>query len=120
MVDLYSPRTEGESALLKSVMDYSGIPYYVRNDFFASLRVGPHIDLLNVKTFMVPKEHQRQAQEFILDYLSATVPDPFPLLLRDRLRVVLEFLLFGWFIPGKMPGRKYREILEARSATPST
>lgn len=53
MVDLYSPRTEGESALLKSVMDYSGIPYYVRNDFFASLRVGPHIDLLNVKTFRI-------------------------------------------------------------------
>ncbi len=115
MFDLYSPRTEGESALLKSIMDYSGIPYYVRNDFFASLRVGPHIDLLNVKTIMVPEECREQAQEFILNYLSTTVPDPFPLLLRDRLRVVLEFFLFGWFVPGKMPGRKYREILEART-----
>ena len=96
-------------------MDYSKIPYYVRNDFFASLRIGPHIDLLNAKTFMVPEESREQAQEFILNYLSATMPDPFPLLLRDRLRVVLEFFLFGWFVPGKMPGRKYREILEART-----
>jgi len=68
--------------------------------------VGPQIDLLNMKTIMVPEEFRQQAQELIVDYLQATVPAHRPAHLRDRVRIVIECLLFGWFIPGRMPCRR--------------
>jgi hypothetical protein len=114
VIRLYSPRSEGETALLKSILTAAAIPHFVHNDFFGSLRVGPQIDLLNMKTIMVPEESREQAQELILDYLQATLPAPKPTLLRDKVRNVIEFLLFGWFIPGRIPCRKaYNQMIES-------
>ena len=112
MIKLYSPRTEGEAALLKSVLDAARIPYFVHNDYFASLRIGPQIDLLNMKTFMVPDDSRERAQDLILDYLETITANPKPLLLRDKVRVVLEFLIFHWFVPGRMRAPKHWDQLD--------
>jgi hypothetical protein len=106
MIKLYSPRSEGETALLKSILGAAAIPYFVHNDFFGSLRVGPQVDLLNMKTIMVPRAFRHQAQALILDYLEATTPTRNYTPLRDKIRVVAEVLLFGWFVPGRMSFRK--------------
>ena len=53
-VKLYSPRDPGELSLIQSILESEGIYYYVHNDLFGSLRVGPQIDLVNKKTIMVP------------------------------------------------------------------
>jgi len=106
VIKLYSPRNEGEAALVESILSAAGIPFFVHNEFFGAMRVGPQIDLLNMKTFMVSEESGQEAQELIADYLQTTRPAPRPTLLRDRIRVVIELLLFGWFIPGRMPCRR--------------
>jgi hypothetical protein len=49
---------------------------------------------------MVPEECASEAVELLADLnLPAAIPSV-PLPLRDRMRIVLEGLLFGWFVPG--------------------
>ncbi len=50
MIKIYSPTDELELAMIRGVFDTEGIPYFVHNDNFGSMRVGPQIDLLNKKT----------------------------------------------------------------------
>src|SRR3990172_9737921 len=52
-VPLYSPQNESESTLLKSILDSAGIIYFVKNDNFGSLEVGPRIGLFNAKMIEV-------------------------------------------------------------------
>jgi len=40
MVRLIEPRDEGELALIKSLLDGNGIPYFVKNEHFGSLYPG--------------------------------------------------------------------------------
>ena len=49
MIKIYSPTVELELAMLRGVFDTEGIHYFVHNDHFDSMRVGPQIDLLNKK-----------------------------------------------------------------------
>jgi hypothetical protein len=113
---LYSPRSEGELALVRSVLLWAGIRHCVHNNYFGAMRVGPDIDLLNRRTIMVPERHAEEARELLLDYIEATSEENVPLLTRDRLRIVLEFVVFGWFLPGKMRSRKYYDALESHAA----
>jgi hypothetical protein len=106
LVKLYSPRGEGELALLRSVLDRVEIPYFVQNNHFGALHVGPEVDLFNRKTILVPEARAEAAQELILDFLKVSAEDRAPWTLKDRVRMVLELLLFGWFIPGRMTRRK--------------
>jgi hypothetical protein len=49
----------------------------------------------------VPEECVSEAVELLADlHLPATAIPSVPLPLRDRMRIVLEGLLFGWFVPG--------------------
>ena len=52
-VNLYSPQNEVELALLKSILESEHISYFVRNDNFGSLEVGPRIGLYNGKMIQV-------------------------------------------------------------------
>jgi hypothetical protein len=58
---------------------------------------------------MVPEERLADAQELLSEFrkndVSATSP-PLPWL--DRLRVVLEGVLFGWLVPGARKDKKAR------------
>lgn len=108
---LYSPRSEWELALLKSIFKWAGIRYFVHNNHFGTMRVGPDIDLLNRKTIMVPETQAAEALDLVLNYLNATSERQMPLLARDRIRVVIEFFLFHWFIPGKMKSKRYNDQL---------
>ena len=47
MIKIYSPADELELAMIRGVLDSEGIDYYIHNDNFGSMRVGPQIDLLN-------------------------------------------------------------------------
>lgn len=108
---LYAPRSEGELAVLRSVLQWAGIRHFVHNNYFGTMQVGPEIDLLNRKTIMVPAVQAEQARELVLDFLDVTTSNQLPLLARDRVRMVVEFLVFRWFIPGKMPSKKYFDRL---------
>ena len=63
MIKFYSPDTESELAILKSLFDAEKIHYYVLNDYFGTLRVGPKIDLFNAKTIYVSKSDIERARD---------------------------------------------------------
>jgi len=42
-VEIHSPDSEVEALLLKSIFDAAGIEYFVKNDTFGSLAIGPQI-----------------------------------------------------------------------------
>jgi len=104
MIKLYSPNNESELAFIRTVLDSDGIPYFVHNDHFGSLRIGPPIELFNKKTIMVDEVNEERARELLSHFLSDNkeplkVKQSYSFL--DKVRMVIEFLLFGWFIPGR-------------------
>ncbi|MBI4699445.1 MAG: DUF2007 domain-containing protein [Nitrospirae bacterium] len=102
---LYTPRNASELALIESILEAEKIDYFVKNDNFGSLYIGPQIDLYNQKTIMVQDDQYDRAKDVMSDYLQQTeVIDEKPLgkyTLFDKLRIVAEFLMFGWVIPGR-------------------
>jgi hypothetical protein len=103
MKKLYSPQNETELAIIRSILDGEKIHYFVHNDHFGTMRTGPKIDLFNAKYIMVSEVHFRRASELISDYLnnvqSAISKSEYSL--KDKIRMIIETLLFSWFIPGK-------------------
>jgi len=105
MRKLYSPENNAELALIKSVLDGEGIKYFVHNDHFGSLKVGLKIDLFNAKTILVPDEEYERAHEIIEDFISnqeiTSEDETIGISLRDKIRMIVEAILFSWFMPGK-------------------
>ncbi|MEN8189472.1 MAG: DUF2007 domain-containing protein [Thermodesulfobacteriota bacterium] len=109
---MYSPETELDLAFLKSLLESENIQYFVHNDHFGSLKVGPRIDLLNGKTIFVDEPDAEKAEEIIGDYLSdrqrqtITPGRSSAYSVASKLRVIIETLLFWWFIP---QGRRWKK-----------
>jgi uncharacterized protein YlzI (FlbEa/FlbD family) len=104
MKKLYSPNNDSELALIKSILDGEGIQYFVHNDHFGTLKVGPRIELLNAKTIMVAEKHYEVSKGIIDDFLKniqeASENTKPKYSIRDKIRMVIEAILFTWFIPG--------------------
>lgn len=104
MIKLYSPSDEGELSLILSILEGDNIPFFVHNNYFGSLRIGPPIYLFNKKTIMINKEFEERAKELLEDFFKVKKEEKEQKTIYsffDKLRVIAEFLLFGWFIPGK-------------------
>ncbi len=110
MIELYSPKDPSELSIIKSVLNAEGINYYVRNDNFGSLWVGPIIDLYNKKMIVVQDDQHELAEELLKDFLDKTNdPEETPAAKYsafDKIRMALEALLFSWMIPGKRKNKK--------------
>jgi len=109
MINLHSPKDELELSFIKSILDGEGIPYFVFNDHFGSLEIGPSISMVNEKIIMVHEENLESARELISEFFKNAGPEALgassEYSLIDKIRLVLECLLFGWI----MPGRKWRK-----------
>jgi hypothetical protein len=109
-VPLYSPQNESELVLLKSILDSEGINYFVRNDNFGSLEVGPRIGLFNAKMIEVQDDQSEQANELLSDYFEKTKKEPEESAKEyswfDKIRMVIEVLVFGWLMPGRWKQKK--------------
>lgn len=92
--------------MLCSILESEGIGYFIRNDIFGSMEVGVQIPFFNAKTIMVSEEDAERARELIADYVQETEGEepPAPLeaaSVSAKIRMVLEFLFFGWIMPGR-------------------
>jgi hypothetical protein len=109
-VHLYSPQNESELTLLKSILDSEDINYFVRNDNFGSLEVGPRIGLFNAKMIEVQDDQLEQAKELLSDYFEKTKKEPEESVKEyswfDKIRMVVEVLVFGWLMPGRRKSKK--------------
>ena len=104
MKKLYSPNNDSELVLIKSILDGEGIQYFVHNDHFGTLKVGPRIELFNAKTIMVAETHFEESKEIIDNFLK-NIQEPAEntkskYSIRDKIRMVIEAILFTWFVPG--------------------
>ena len=92
---------------LKSLLDDAGIPYYVHNERFGSLMAGPQIAHYNRKAIWVHESDRDEAAALISDFLDRTgtreIPARRDYSWHEKLRMVGEFLVFGWFLPGRRP-----------------
>lgn len=113
LINLYSPESESELAILKSLLDAEQIEYFIFNDHFGSLRVGPPIALFNAKAIVVKEKDFEQAKSILDEYLSNSKKEnegpPSKYSWRDKARMVMEVLFFGWFIPGKRRKARHKE-----------
>ena len=109
-VPLYSPQNESELVLLKSILDSESINYFVRNDNFGSLEVGPRIGLFNAKMIDVQEDQYERANELLSDYFEKTKKEPEESAKEyswlDKIRMVIEVLVFGWLMPGRRKAKK--------------
>jgi Putative prokaryotic signal transducing protein len=104
MIKIYSPNDEFELSMIRGVFDTECINYFIHNDHFGSMRVGPQIDLLNKKTIMVTPEDADRAREIITNLLERQVPEEdeqTEYSAGQKLRMIFQALFFGWFIPEK-------------------
>ena len=105
MIDLHSPNNEIELAMIKSILDSEEIDYFVKNENFGSLEVGPQIALFNKRMIMVREDQYERASELIKDYLKETARGEDEAKqgysLFDKIRMAFEVLLFGWLMPGR-------------------
>lgn len=104
MKNLYSPQNDSELAIIRSIFDGEGLNYYIRNDHFGSLKVGPKIDLLNAKMIQAHEEQFELASDLISEFLENSQKDinsDSRYTVFDKIRMIIETLIFGWFMPGR-------------------
>ena len=100
LVAVCSPQSSAELAVVKSLLDAEGIYYYVHNEYFGSLQVGPSIPLLNARTVLVPRSEVERVRD-LLQPVEPLRPEDRerPFSTGDKLRMFLEVSAFWWLIP---------------------
>jgi hypothetical protein len=102
MKKLYIPKNPMELSLIKSIFDSEGISYHIQNEQFGSLNIGPQIEMFNSRIIMVQDEDFEKAGELLSDFLSNNEEKPeISYSLFDKIRMIIETILFGWFVSGK-------------------
>jgi len=113
MIKLYSPDNESELVVIKSLFDAEAIEYFVLNDHFGTLKTGPKIDFFNAKIVYVSEKDCNSAKSILLDFLAnirngnESVRSRYSI--PDKIRMVIEALVFSWFIPGNRWARTETE-----------
>jgi hypothetical protein len=104
LVRVFTPDSEPELVTVVAMLEAHDIPCFVHNGALGGLYPGPQIEWFNMRSIMVAEEQVRAALELIREFESQPIepgePDPAPPP-RSAARVLLEVLLFGWFIPSK-------------------
>ncbi len=70
MKKLYTPNDESELAVIRSLLDSVSIPYYIRNEYFGSLYIGPAIKGFNSKPIFVHEYHYKEAKEVLSELIK--------------------------------------------------
>lgn len=73
MVKLIEPHSEGELAVIKSLLEGNGIRYYVQNEFFGGLYPGFPLPF-NRRVVMV-EENELERAEVLLSWIGRSAPD---------------------------------------------
>jgi len=113
LIKLYVPENEVELMVVKSLLEAAEIPFYVHNEHFGGLYIGPQIQYFNQRMVMVPPEFESAAREVLSDLIkesgqcdpSSAYPET-GRSLWQKVRMVIEVLFFFWTVPGPRKNRK--------------
>lgn len=101
LVPVLTPDSEAELVTVVAMLEARGVPCFVRGGGIGSLLPGVQVESFNSRTIMVPADRAREALALIADLngspdsVDDKLPPPPPL------RTLAEWLLFGWFVPGR-------------------
>ena len=100
-------RVVSETAYV-AMLEAHEIPCYVHSAGLGGLFPGLQIEGFNSRAIMVPEEEVGLAVELLREYQSQhSEPDEAEKPKSSgKLRNVIEFLLFGWFVPGSRTRRR--------------
>lgn len=107
LVVVARPQTEAELAVMQCALQASGVYFFVQGSGFGSLLPGPQISAYNTRRIMVPESEASAAREALAPLVQ---PDPEASYhwpgLPGILRIIVEFSLFGWCVPGRCRVRR--------------
>jgi hypothetical protein len=107
LVRVLSPQSEPELAVVRSLLEAHDIPVFVHGRHLGSILPGLQIGNYNTQSVMVPEEFASDALELLHEFRrNDPESPPAPLPWKDRVRVVLEGVLFGWLVPGNRSDKK--------------
>jgi hypothetical protein len=106
VITIFIPRNQSELSVVLCLLDAYGIPYFVHNMHFGSLFPGCQFELYNLRRVLVPRGMAPDARQLLDDFLPGIELTSYEMSGLDKLRVVAECLLAGWFIPGSKWPRK--------------
>ncbi|MFA6687159.1 MAG: DUF2007 domain-containing protein [Desulfuromonas sp.] len=108
MQKIFTPENEIELIMVKGLLEAAQIPFYVQNEHFGGLYIGPQIQHFNQRAIMVAPEYAARSKEIIAEFLatqqqvepesSAQTGHTSAL---EKLRLLGEALLCGWIVPRK-------------------
>ena len=110
------PQTESELAVALCVLEAAGIPAFVSAGF-GSAYPGPQIPGYNARRVLVPSVCRDEAVA-ALHVLQPSLPSRTRW--HDRVKIVIEYLLFGWFFPRDRSRSDDADIDEVADAAPLT
>jgi hypothetical protein len=96
LVRIAMPETETHLVLITSALEAAGIPFFVHNNGMGGLMPGLQIAAYNTRSVMVPQSCVEPAMEAISTLQPLATPAPSG---GDKLRILAEALLLGWFFP---------------------
>jgi len=104
MKKLFVPENEVELSFVRGLLESNGIRFFVHNDHYGSLYVGPQIELLNRKAVMVDERDEARALELLDTFLTPVEgyedePET-AYSFWQKLRMVVESMMFFWYVPG--------------------
>jgi hypothetical protein len=97
---VFSPQSEPEVLVVASMLEAHGIPAFVHNRGIGSILPGVQINGYNTQSILVTEEDVPDAIELLTAFREQPRAAVNPMRLRDKLRVLVETLLCGWFVPG--------------------
>ncbi|MYF70448.1 MAG: DUF2007 domain-containing protein [Proteobacteria bacterium] len=111
---IYSPRNESELVFVQSLLQAHDVPYVVDQGGFGAAFPGLYIDHFTRKWIKVPDAAVERAQILIRENLSNEAEPEVDADMgwMDKLRIFVEALAFGWFVPGRRGNTRNRNRTE--------
>ena len=110
-VRVFNPNTESELAVVVAMLEAHEIPCFTHGRNIGSIYPGIQINAFNTQSVMVPEEHVQDALELIRQFREAAPErqDARTMSWLDKLRIIVEVLLLGWFVPGNKASKGARK-----------
>jgi 8-oxo-dGTP diphosphatase len=107
LVRIFNPRTASEAMVVVAMLRAHDIPAYLHNGHLASVMPGLQINAYNAQSIMVPAECAAEALEMAANFRAA----PEPIGDGSVLRNIFEWIIGGWFVPGRHIPRRGMRML---------
>jgi hypothetical protein len=99
MITICHPVDDMELLFIRLELEAADIPHFVVGQYFGSMYPGMQIPWYNERSVRVPATCLNEALEVIQHVRSYYSPTFGNLVIKSKLRIFLEALLFGWIIP---------------------